>query len=306
MQAPAAPNEASPGGDRPLRSEPKGPIRVALIGASVRAAAESAKHGGFAVTGLDQFGDEDTRSACERYLALDGEIPRPDHPSSPIGDLIAGIGKEIPLVPVGGLAGSRRWLDALPLFAPWPQQREAVEKVRDLDCLRAVTDGTLFSIPTIASVDASAARVSAASEAKARVSWLCKQLDSSGGLGVRWMDDGVRAAQNQVVQQWVSGRVLGATLLSSGSDVALLGVCRSRFTRKGKHPFVYCGSLGPVAISDRLRQGLIELAERILLVTGLRGLFNLDFVADPSGPLWLLEINPRWSDSNIGLIDTTG
>ena len=299
MQAPAAPNEASPGGDRLDRSGQKGPIRVALIGASVRAAAESARLAGFEVTGLDQFGDEDTRSACQRYLSLDGEMLRRDDPASPIENSIARIGNEMPLISVGGLSGSRRWLDSLPLLAPWPQQREAAEHVRVLDCLSAATAGTLFSIPAFSS-----AAVSSASDADfetdldAGTRWLCKQLDSSGGLGTSWIGDGRTATRNQVMQEWVSGRPFGATLLSNGSEVVLLGVCRSRFTRKGRFPFVYCGSLGPVSISPRVEQGLIELAQRISLVTGLRGLFNLDFVADPAGPLWLLEINPRWSGSS--------
>ncbi len=270
-------------------------MRVALIGASVRAAAESAKLGGFTVIGLDQFGDQDTLSACECHLLLDEAMHRAAILASPIGNPIAQIGQEIPLIPVGGLVGARQWLDDLPLLGSWPGQRVAAEKVRDLDCLRAATKGTTFSVPDDCSAGDPADNMA---QGCGRARWLRKDLDSSGGLGTRWIGGGMAVAPDEVVQKWVAGRAFGATYLSNGSDVRLLGVCRLRFTRKGAFPFVYCGSVGPVSMSQPVQQGLIEIARRISLTTGLRGLFNLDFIVDPAGPLWLLEINPRWSGSS--------
>ena len=41
-----------------------------LVGASVRAAAQSAQTAGFSVIGIDLFGDTDTLRACDRYHRL--------------------------------------------------------------------------------------------------------------------------------------------------------------------------------------------------------------------------------------------
>ncbi len=46
------------------------PSRLILVGASVRAAAQSAARAGFQVTGIDLFGDIDTVAACQNYVPL--------------------------------------------------------------------------------------------------------------------------------------------------------------------------------------------------------------------------------------------
>jgi predicted ATP-grasp superfamily ATP-dependent carboligase len=86
--------------------------------------------------------------------------------------------------------------------------------------------------------------------------------------------------------------------LSNGEEVRLLGICRSLFSRKGCFPFVYCGSFGPLIMTDDLRHDLEGIAHRIVSSTKLRGLFTIDYLQEPSGRLWLLEINPRWSGSS--------
>ncbi|MFG0261828.1 MAG: hypothetical protein ACF788_05505, partial [Novipirellula sp. JB048] len=45
---------------------------VTLVGASVRAAAESAARAGLRVIGVDAFGDRDARAACDHFVLLSG------------------------------------------------------------------------------------------------------------------------------------------------------------------------------------------------------------------------------------------
>ena len=295
MQPPAASNQPNSGGkpvSRSLQGEPK---RVALIGASVRAAAESAKRGGFTVTGLDRFGDSDTINACHEHLLLEEENGLGTGLTPQAWAAIARIGSQIPILPVGGLADSQQWLDRVPLLKPWLDQRAAASRARDLSYLREMTAGTSIAIPPTDPKSLSS-RLSAHASLPSR--WLRKKHHSSGGLGTRWNRDPSDSSPCEIWQQWVEGRAFGASILSSGTDSVLLGVCSSRFTRKGHFPFVYSGSLGPIGVPESVRRELDEFGRRIALTSGLRGLFNVDFIWDRAGPCWLLEINPRWSGSS--------
>lgn len=317
MQPPATANRSGspdPQGDLPVDPTPRRDL--ALLGASVRAPAQSAQRAGCRVVALDRFGDRDTLLACSRHLLLpaadrmgnasDQDLRAQDcdaGDSAEEGDLAEEIGRivgQMPLIPVGGLHGWPRWLSALPLLAAWPGQREAAERARQLPTLQASCQGTRFQLPpTLSSPEHRGLEATRAET----IRWLCKSVDSSGGLGTRWRgssaaDQPEPSGSGDWVQQWVPGRLFGANFLSNGRAAVLLGVCRSLFTRKGSLPFVYCGSLGPIDVGEDLRCELEAWARRVVVSTQLRGLFNLDYLMEPSGRIWLLEINPRWSGSS--------
>jgi predicted ATP-grasp superfamily ATP-dependent carboligase len=274
--------------------------RIALYGASVRSAAESAARGGFAVTGIDRFGDVDALAACERHLLLDEKAFGTD--ANPTQEAILEISGSMPMIPVGGLLGEMAsYITSLSL-GPWPDQRQAADKVRSLDCLRRITSGTGFNVPSFfrpqRNADLTPRRRSRAGKSR----WLLKRLDGSGGLGTRWTNrvssKTTAANDSQYLQRWVPGKLYGATLISNGNEVTLMGVCRSRFTRIGPFPFLYAGSLGPIEVRSTMRRQLEEIGSRLVACSGLRGLFNLDFIVGPASQYWLLEVNPRWSGSS--------
>ncbi len=282
--------------------------RLALYGASVRAAAQSAARGGFAVTGIDRFGDLDALAACERHLFLDektlvngGKLKVPAGFAPSWEETIGEIARSMPIIPVGGLLGEMARCFTRLSLGPWPDQREAVDKVRSLDCLRRITSGTSFHFPSYLRRQRNGVLTPRWPKSAGESRWLQKSLDSSGGLGTCWCDQPrsktTAASDSHYLQQWVPGKLYGATLISNGTEVALLGVCRSRFTRIGPFPFVYAGSLGPIEVRPEMRRQLEELGDRLIATSGIRGLFNLDFIVGPASQLWLLEINPRWSGS---------
>jgi predicted ATP-grasp superfamily ATP-dependent carboligase len=283
--------------------------RLALYGASVRAAAQSAVRGGFAVTGIDRFGDLDALAACEQHLLLDdkplgndGNLTAPAGLASSTEQAIGDIASSMPMIPVGGLLGEMaRCITRLSL-GPWPGQREAADRARSLDCLRQITLGTAFKVPSYFRLQRNSASTSDRPKRVGKSRWLRKSLDSSGGLGTCWAyhvpSPTTAITDSQYLQRWVPGKSYGATLISNGNDVALMGVCRSRFTRIGRFPFLYSGSLGPIEIRPALRSQLEEIGSRLVANTGIRGLFNFDFIIGPASQCWLLEINPRWSGSS--------
>jgi predicted ATP-grasp superfamily ATP-dependent carboligase len=278
----------------------KGPWRreIALIGGSVRAAAQSAQAAGLLVTGFDRFADQDTRHACHRHFLIEPFLDGPGSPSSLI-ESIAAIGRQMPLIPVGGLGGLDRLLARLPLMEPWPGQREAIAMIRQPEFLVELCRDSRFRVPQMMARSA-ANDIIDITLPRARRRWLCKNSGSSGGLGTSWYEPGSTRTldDGEYLQQWVEGRLFGATLISNGAETLLLGVCRSRFTRKGRYPFVYCGSIGPIRVPEALQASLHELGSKLATRSGLRGLFNLDFVCGPDNQHWLLEVNPRWSGSS--------
>lgn len=256
---------------------------VVLVGASIRAAAESARRAGFSVTGLDLFGDADARRACDRYLPLSGDLS----PSELVDRL-----PEAPAVVVGGLGGTGRLLSLLKsrgsvLGSPqrWPASERSLRQLREIARRSGVSvPSTCLGGPLPRHPDGGR--------------WLEKDVSSSGGSGVRWSGAGDRSiSPHRWRQRWVAGRAYGATFLAAGRSAALLGVCRSSYTHQSGRPFTYAGSFGPVAVAQPVTSRLIRFGQAFAASGDVRGLFNVDVIADRAGQIWVLEINRRWSAS---------
>lgn len=271
--------------------------RVVLVGASVRAAAQSASRAGFCVTGIDLFGDSDTREACHCYYQ--GSLAEEAGPGkttvsgqSPLAQQIKSC-RGAPAVVVGGLRPTDRILQSVGgicrLIGP---SSDCVRRLKDPAFLSALAASAGLRFPETITAASLAQKISAGD------GWLIKQRLSCGGLGVRRSGSGPNVAEDEYIQRSIAGRSFGATLLASDGGTFLLGVCRSLFTRRGRLPFVYAGSLGPIEMSDCVNAKLLAMGERVVELTKLRGLFNIDFLIDRSGQLWLIEINPRWSASS--------
>ncbi len=271
------------------------PDRLVLVGASVRAAAQSARRGGFLVAGVDLFGDTDTLQACDQYSRL-------DHPQGPqaLETLTGGS----PVIVVGGVSAGLVPKNADILGA----NSETICQLRRPDVLRQAAQACGLQFPETL-VDAREAPPN-----RQNVRWLKKKNSSSGGLGVSWeragggsadesnQRPGNRLPQPYIWQQWIPGRAIGATLFSDACGISLLGIFKSQFVRRGSNPFVYAGSFGPLSrssnaleISPLLAQRLVRFGEMVSQKHHLRGLFNVDLIVDRHAAGWVLEINPRWT-----------
>jgi len=63
----------------------------------------------------------------------------------------------------------------------------------------------------------------------------------------------------------------------------------------GPTEFIYRGSWGPIALTQVQQSQVVEAARWLALETGVTGWLQIDFIEDPEGMLWFLELNPRWS-----------
>jgi predicted ATP-grasp superfamily ATP-dependent carboligase len=178
-----------------------------LLGASVRAAAQSARRAGISVIGVDLFGDTDTIAACDRFVRLEaiGDLPGllsslPPAPVMQVGGLTGGHG----LLADGGLfAGEGLLADAANrqrVLGPSPQLGR---KLGDPRVLAEIARNSGLSFPcTIRtpchpadtprpeSRQAGIAGQANATEMPLSLRWLRKDPHQSGGLGVRWAGEG--------------------------------------------------------------------------------------------------------------------
>ncbi len=292
MQPPAPRN-------RPARCSCTAEKQIVLIGASVRAAAQSASRAGFCVTGIDLFCDSDTEAACHQLFA----VPGMSHSNAGDGDpdAFGPVGLEriihacrgLPLVEVGGLRAGNLLSQRLSRLCPQLGPAADVRKqIGDVEFLREMAASSGMRFPR------SHRRWPTTTAWHPPGRWLVKKRSSCGGLGVHWQDADSTIAADELLQQWVAGRSYGASLLSDGGDVVVLGACRSLFQRRGRLPFVYAGSFGPISLSPEVAHKLRRLGMQIVAATKLRGLFNVDYLLDREGNAWLIEINPRWSGSS--------
>ena len=284
------------------------PNSILIIGASARAAAQSAAAAGITVVAVDPFGDEDTRSTVSAWLELSSpdQLPKliqafPQYDILPVG------GFESWQVPFAEISAARNVLATSP---------STVQQLRSIDFLREVAAESAVAFPETYEFqrhqDGSAqdAFEKCKAESLRPSNWLLKFPGKSAGLGVHVYQATNRRSADDTdaspclspekvwLQRRVPGRAYGASFLASNNGVQLLGVCRSLTVATPSHPFLYAGSVGPIKIPESIALQLQRLAENIISRTHLRGLFGIDFIFDTMAQqLWLLEINPRYTAS---------
>lgn len=281
--------------------------RLLLVGASVRAAAESAARAGFSPYGVDLFGDADLVAQF------------PSHRVSNLADA------SIPLPPLdgflytGGLenhpAAVAAWAERASLWGNGP---EALSRARDpVRWAAAMADlGPEIVPPEI--------RMEGAVPKKGR--WLWKRRLSAGGLGVHSADSvfqslgpefyifstsgenvNVPHPPGWLLQRRYDGPTDAGIFFADAGGVTFLGATRQLSGRAWctAAPFHYCGSIGPLPLSPREHAAWERLGEASARCAGLTGLFGIDAVRPPipAGadlafrPLVPVDLNPRYTAS---------
>lgn len=247
---------------------------LAVVGASVRAAAESVYLSGRTAQAADLFADADLRRLC----AAD-QID--DYPEG-IVDWLQSTECDAWLY-TGALENHPELVDELARVRPlMGNSGAALRRVRDPLLLRELLTSHGLPFPeTFAAIDC---------EPPASP-WLAKSYQGSSGSGVGWSSD---EPTGFYWQRYVDG--LPATAIFAGET--LLGVSRQLVGEPwtGAGEFQYCGSIAPwtlfPAAEEQLREVGCVLAEEF----ELQGLFGVDFVFDGE-VAWPVEVNPRYTAS---------
>ena len=113
---------------------------------------------------------------------------------------------------------------------------------------------------------------------------MVKPRASGGGHGIRRWRVGETVPRRAVLQEFVPG-VSGSVLLAGNGTV--LGVTRQLIGDPafGADGFRYCGNI----LVDDVVSGLADA------ITGLSGVYGIDFIKRPDGVIVPIEINPRYT-----------
>lgn len=262
---------------------------VLILGASTRAAADSAMRSGFRPICLDQFADADLRSVAEVRAISSLALP-------PICAVLQGL-ESHPIVFAGGMENHPVTWEALERqHTVWAPSQQAVSVVRDP---QALTCGFLELKQPMLELR------SRETAPPADGTWMLKPLASAGGRGVRVWD---QAALNSdtlrrphYFQKRIHGPVYSALFIAECDvgDVRFVGLTQqwAGCAELYAHDYWWCGNMGPVTL-DVQAEFLVRRWGNILKWKfELTGLFGVDFALDEAGQPWLLEVNPRWTGS---------
>ena len=257
--------------------------KVALVGASVRAAAQSALRAGFSAVSADLFADADLAAVC---------------PASRIADYPAGLVDWLAEIEcdgwlyTGALENQPALVDQMAALKPlWGNAGQSLRACRDPLRLQAVCGRREIPFPETRVETASVPRDGA---------WLAKSYQGSSGSGV-WRLDGEAAVQRAereraVAQRFVAGTPAAAIFTLGNESAELWGVTRQLLGGDPERPWRYAGSIGPLPGSKKILCGLNQLGQMLREDFGLRGIVGADLIVAEDG-FHLLEVNPRYTAS---------
>jgi predicted ATP-grasp superfamily ATP-dependent carboligase len=256
--------------------------QLLIIGASGRAAAESARRAGITPLVLDAFGDDDTRRIADCRVAE-------RYPSNLVAEAA-----QFPAAAwmfVGGLENSPAIVDRLACGRRLLGIAGAsLRRVRDPEALRAslAIEGMWF--PEYRTEFAGIPRDG---------SWLLKSRRSAGGLGISVFNEysGPQIDSSRYFERRVGGRSCGITFVGQNGDARLVGAVEQFVSNADpRRPFLFGGAIGPLDLPVGLTNRLTELGRLAAREFGLAGLFGIDVVIDGDA-VWVLEVNPRYTAS---------
>ncbi|MBX3432319.1 MAG: ATP-grasp domain-containing protein [Pirellulales bacterium] len=257
--------------------------KVAIVGASGRAAAQSALRAGFSAVSADLFADADLAAVCPASRIA-------DYPAGLV-DWLAGIECDGWLY-TGALENRPELVDEMAALKPlWGNAGQSLRACRNPLRLQAVCGLREIPFPETRPEAASVPRDGA---------WLAKSYQGSSGSGV-WRLDGeaaVRRAEREraVAQRFVAGAPAAAIFMLGAKSAELWGVSRQLVGGDSERPWRYAGSIGPLPRSKKIQRGLNQLGRMLREDFGLRGIVGADLVVAADG-FHLLEVNPRYTAS---------
>lgn len=261
------------------------PEQLVILGASVRAAADSARLGGYEPYSVDLFQDRDLCGPGERVARY------------PAGFWLAlRRAPQAAWLYTGGLENYPRLIErgaaVCPLLGTAPP---ALRRVRDPLWLQDFCRAHRVRFP---------ATLAPGTPRPPAGRWLLKRRRSSGGLGVhRPSPDGTAGAPSGCYWQReiepLPGTAdaflsLGAVFLAGRDRCPLLCITRQQLIDdvQGRRPFLYAGSLGPWPVAPALQAEIERVGALLACEAPLAGVFGIDVVVR-GDDVWLVEVNPR-------------
>ncbi|REK12259.1 MAG: ATP-grasp domain-containing protein [Planctomycetota bacterium] len=266
---------------------------LTIVGASTRAAAQSAVRAGFCVRAGDLFGDVDLRRLADVSVSANYPADLADVVTGPQSGawMYTGALENHPAL-VSALAQARTL---------WGNGAAVLRRVRDpLAVARA------FGRHGIACPKVAVRTDRVAPQGR----WLAKPRRSAGGTRISVWDRAAspgRFRGGRYFQQFVEGDAQAAVYLAAGGRAVLLGVTRQLvgLDWTGAGGFQYCGSVGPLEPDEAYLEQYTRIGNVLAGEFELTGLFGVDTIVNGEG-VWPVEVNPRFPASAEILERATG
>ncbi|MEM7234064.1 MAG: ATP-grasp domain-containing protein [Planctomycetota bacterium] len=258
-------------------------MELILIGASCRAAAQSAVRAGYRPVAFDLYGDRDLGATCDNHV-----VAREDFPNA-LPELLRPFDAAVPVVFCGGLENHPRTLERLAETRPVLGCVDALADLRRPGALVAAFRDTEIRCPDVATFgDPSPSDLHG---------WLEKSVWRCGGDRVRAAESPLESADSYLERR-VDGIALSAAFVADPNRCQCLGITRQLVgePRFQGGIYSYCGSIAPYVLASKIEDQIRLAGERIADHFSLRGLFGIDFVADGSSA-WVIEVNARYPAS---------
>lgn len=259
---------------------PGGAGPLLILGASGRAAAQSAVRVGFTTQTIDLFADADLAALCpvKRITDYPGEFEQAARSMSAGPWMFTGGLENYPLL-VDRIAAER------PLLG---NAGHVLSEVRDPQKLAAALHDAGLRHPRVSISPISTVRC------------LRKPRNSSGGLRISFANGGEEAETSDscYFQEFITGTSMSAIYVAANGQSLLLGVTRQLIGEpwSGAGCFQYCGSIGPLELSSERRTVWQQIGACLANRFGLQGLFGVDAIENEAG-IWPVEVNPRYTAS---------
>jgi uncharacterized protein len=269
-----------------------------ILGASARAAAQSARRAGFAPICGDLFADLDLRECAQATSVA-------DFPSG-----LEAVARAAPpgsWMYTGGLENYPALVRRIAARRPLAGNSASVlGRIRDpfltTDTLRAAG----LDVPKCR---ARVPELLPCAPDSPPQRWLRKGRRSSGGSQVHmWNPTDQQASDKRrsYFQQWIEGQSCAAVYIAAGREARLLGVTEQLLTgsetdgsddrETEKCRFRYAGSVGPLPLSPTVRTTFERIGQTLAHEFELIGLFGVDAIVSGER-VWPVEVNPRYPAS---------
>ncbi|MCR4905219.1 MAG: carbamoyl-phosphate synthase large subunit, partial [Clostridiales bacterium] len=108
-----------------------------------------------------------------------------------------------------------------------------------------------------------------------------------------------------LVDKYIRGKEVEVDAVCDGTQVFVPGIMEL-VERTGVHSGDSISVYPSYSLSDAVKQTILDDAEKLGLGIGIRGLFNIQFIVDPSEKVYIIEVNPRSSRTVPFLSKATG
>jgi predicted ATP-grasp superfamily ATP-dependent carboligase len=267
-----------------------------IVGHSVRAAAQSAVRAGYEPWCIDLCGSRDLHD-----IAATASICPADQYPAGILKMLEQAPPDAQVLLTGDMENHPDFLEAIaferPLHGSSAQSIRLARQPRSLTDLPPFKGLKFATSRTHSSLLHRLGRMIFGVWGNTR--YLLKPCKSFDGKGISWWSPGRRIGREHYIQQYVPGMPLSAVFWADGWSSSLLGATEQLvgMTPFGAGTFTYCGSIGPLQLSEKSRAALNHLGVILTQRNDLRGLFGVDLVMDHRGRLWPIEVNPRYPQS---------